>query len=105
MREEELNHLTYAETLELSQLCYPALRDNELLVVCGLNGANTLVESEKLPHNIDHFYTMTEYNLNQMLEYTNFRDIRMHPLKLYVFSKNPLNYGGLTVTSIFHFSI
>ena len=100
--EQELNHLTHAETLEFLGLCNKALREGGLLIVYGLNGANPLVGSENLAHNIDHFYTMTEYSLNQMLEYAKFRDIRMHPLKLYVFWKNPLNYVGLAVTSFFH---
>ena len=100
--EQELNHLTHAETLEFLQLCRPALKDNGLMIVYGLNGANPLVGSENLAHNIDHFYTMTEYSLNQMLEYAGFRNIRMHPLKLYVFWKNPLNYVGLAVTGFFH---
>lgn len=100
--EQELNHLTHAETLEFLQLCHEALREGGLLVVYGLNGANPLVGSENLAHNIDHFYTMTEYSLNQMLEYAHFKDVRMHPLKLYVFWKNPLNYVGLAVTGFLH---
>jgi 2-polyprenyl-3-methyl-5-hydroxy-6-metoxy-1,4-benzoquinol methylase len=100
--EQELNHLTHAETLEFLELCHRSLRDGGLLIVYGLNGANPLVGSENLAHNIDHFYTMTEYSLNQMLQYAKFREIRMHPLKLYVFWKNPLNYVGLAVTSVLH---
>lgn len=100
--EQELNHLTHAETLEFLGLCNKALREGGLLIVYGLNGANPLVGSENLAHNIDHFYTMTEYSLNQMLEYAKFHDVRMHPLKLYVFWKNPLNYVGLAVTGFFH---
>lgn len=100
--EQELNHLTHAETLEFLDLCNVALRKGGLLVVYGLNGANPLVGSENLAHNIDHFYTMTEYSLNQMLEYTGFSEIRVFPLKLYVFWKNPLNYVGLAVTGFFH---
>lgn len=100
--EQELNHLTHAETLEFLQLCHKALREGGLLVVYGLNGANPLVGSENLAHNIDHFYTMTEYSFTQMLQYAKFREIRVHPLKLYVFWKNPLNYVGLAVTGFFH---
>jgi 2-polyprenyl-3-methyl-5-hydroxy-6-metoxy-1,4-benzoquinol methylase len=100
--EQELNHLTHAETLEFLGLCRSALKENGVLIVYGLNGANPLVGSENLAHNIDHFYTMTEYSLNQMLEYADFREIRMHPLKLYVFWKNPLNYVGLATTGFFH---
>jgi len=98
--EQELNHLTHAETFEFLALCNKALRKDGLLLVYGLNGANPLVSAENLAHNIDHFYTMTEYSFNQILEYSNFRDIRIHPLKLYVFWKNPLNYVGLAVTTL-----
>ncbi len=98
--EQELNHLTHAETIEFLDLCYAALRKDGLLMVYGLNGANPLVSSENLAHNIDHFYTMTEYSFNQLLELSNFRDIHIHPLKLYVFWKNPLNYVGLAVTTL-----
>lgn len=100
--EQELNHLTHAETLEFLQLCHKALREGGLLISYGLNGANPLVGSENLAHNIDHFYTMTEYSFTQMLGYAKFREIRIHPLKLYIFWKNPLNYVGLVTTGFFH---
>jgi hypothetical protein len=35
-----------------------------------------------------------------VLELAGFRDIRVMPLKLYVFWKNPLNYVGLAVTTL-----
>ena len=103
--EQELNHLTHAETFEFLALCNKALRKDGLLLVYGLNGANPLVSAENLAHNIDHFYTMTEYSFNQILEYSKFRDIHIHPLKLYVFWKNPLNYVGLAVTTVLEFTM
>ena len=66
-----------------------------------MNGANPLVGSENLAHNIDHFNTFTEHSLHQVLELANFSDIRVLPLKLYVFWTNPLNYVGLLVTGFF----
>jgi hypothetical protein len=71
------------------------------LVVYGLNGANPMVGSENLSHNIDHFNTFTEYSLGQTLELAGFSDIETYPLKLYVFWTNPLNYVGLAITSVY----
>ena len=65
-----------------------------------MNGANPLVGSENLAHNIDHFYLVTEYSLTQLLELGGFRQVRPFALKLYVFWKNPLNYVGLAVTTV-----
>jgi hypothetical protein len=76
------------------------LKDGGTLVTYTLNGANPLVGAENLAHNIDHFYTVTEYSFNQLLEISGFRKIKIYPLKLYVFWKNPLNYVGLVSTFI-----
>jgi 2-polyprenyl-3-methyl-5-hydroxy-6-metoxy-1,4-benzoquinol methylase len=97
--EQELNHLTLDEQLEFLELCRRNLQPGGLLIVYGLNGANPLVGSENLSHNIDHFNTFTDYSLAQMLKLGGFVDIKVLPLKLYVFWKNPLNYVGLAVTT------
>jgi hypothetical protein len=65
-----------------------------------MNGANPLVGSENLSHNIDHFYNVTEYSLQQILELAGFSQVKVFALRLYVFWKNPLNYVGLAVTSV-----
>lgn len=96
--EQELNHLTLDEQIEFLQLCRRSLRPGGLVLVYGLNGANPLVGSENLSHNIDHFNTFTEYSLKQILELGGFESPRTLPLKIYVFWKNPLNYVGLAVT-------
>jgi len=70
------------------------------VVVYAMNGANPLVGSENLAHNIDHFYNLTEYSLEQVLNLSGYRNVRVFPLKLYVFWKNPLNYVGLAVTTV-----
>jgi SAM-dependent methyltransferase len=98
--EQELNHLTLEEQIEFLQLCKRALRPGGLLFVYGLNGANPLVGSENLSHNIDHFNTFTEYSLGQILELGGFGNVRTLPLKIYVFWKNPLNYVGLVITGL-----
>ena len=98
--EQELNHLTLDEQIDFLELCRERLKPGGLLVVYGLNGANPLVGSENLAHNIDHFNTFTDYSLKQILELAGFTAIRTMPLKLYVFWKNPLNYVGLAVTTI-----
>ncbi len=98
--EQELNHLTLDEQLEFLGLCRRSLKPGGLMVVYGLNGANPLVGSENLAHNIDHFNTFTDYSLKQVLQLAGFERIKVMPLKLYVFWKNPLNYVGLAVTSV-----
>lgn len=98
--EQELSHLTHAETIAFLKLCRSRLKKDGRLITYTLNGANPLVGAENLAHNIDHFYTVTEYSFNQLLELSGFRDIRIYPLKLYVFWKNPLNYVGLVSTFI-----
>ena len=45
-----------------------ALRPGGRVVVYAMNGANPLVGSENLSHNIDHFYNVTEYSLEQILQ-------------------------------------
>jgi SAM-dependent methyltransferase len=96
--EQELNHLTLDEQIEFLQMCRRALRKNGIVFVYGLNGANPLVGSENLSHNIDHFNTFTEHSLGQVLELAGFVNIRTLPLAIYVFWTNPLNYVGLTFT-------
>lgn len=98
--EQELNHLTLDETLDFLRLCRATLRPGGQVVVYAMNGANPLVGSENLSHNIDHFYNLTEYSLQQVLELAGFRDVRVFALKLYVFWTNPLNYVGLAMTSV-----
>ncbi|HUO67321.1 MAG TPA: class I SAM-dependent methyltransferase, partial [Gammaproteobacteria bacterium] len=99
--EQELNHLTLDETIAFLRLCHARLRRGGLLVSYGLNGANPFVGSENLSHNIDHFYTFTEYSFGQILTLGGFPQSRVLDLKLYVFWKNPLNYVGLAVTKGF----
>ena len=99
--EQELNHLTLEEQLKFLHLCKASLRPGGFVMVYGLNGANPMVGSENLSHNIDHFNTFTEYSLTQILELAGFERVTTLPLKLYVFWKNPLNYVGLAVTSTY----
>jgi SAM-dependent methyltransferase len=99
--EQELNHLTIEETIEFLRLCRGALLPRGRIIVYAMNGANPLVGSENIAHNIDHFYNVTEHSLQQILKLGGFTDISVFPLKLYVFWKNPLNYVGLAVTATF----
>src|SRR5580693_8453428 len=93
--EQELNHLTMDETIAFLQLCRVALRPGGRVIVYAMNGANPLVGSENLAHNIDHFYNLTEYSIGQVLQLAGFESIEPFALKLYVFWKNPFNYVGL----------
>jgi 2-polyprenyl-3-methyl-5-hydroxy-6-metoxy-1,4-benzoquinol methylase len=99
--EQKLNHLTLDETIAFLRLCHGRLRRGGLLIANGLNGANPFVGPENLSHNIDHFYTVTEYSFQQILALGGFPQARVMDVKLYVFWKNPLNYVGLAATTIF----
>jgi len=98
--EQELNHLTLDETIAFLNLCRLALRPGGRVIVYAMNGANPLVGSENLAHNIDHFYNLTEYSIAQVLQLAGFRSVHPFALKLYVFWKNPFNYVGLAVTGL-----
>ena len=98
--EQELNHLTLDEQIAFLRLARRNLKPAGLLMVYGLNGANPLVGSENLAHNVDHFNLFTDYSLKQVLKLGGFVNVKVMPLKLYVFWKNPLNYVGLAVTSL-----
>jgi SAM-dependent methyltransferase len=97
--EQELNHLTIDETIAFLDLCRRALKPGGQIIVYAMNGANPLVGSENLAHNIDHFYNVTEYSLGQLLQLGGFHKVRPFALKLYVFWKNPANYVGLAITA------
>ena len=103
--EQELNHLTLEETVAFLRLCHGALRPGGSVIVYAMNGANPLVGSENLAHNIDHFYNVTEHSLSQILRLAGFEQIRPFALRLYVFWKNPLNYVGLAVTALLQFGM
>jgi len=98
--EQELNHLTIDETIAFLKLCRGALRPGGNVIVYAMNGANPLVGSENLAHNIDHFYNLTEHSIGQLLQLGGFENVRPFALKLYVFWTNPLNYVGLAITSV-----
>lgn len=100
--EQELNHLTKGEMIEFLKLCRQSLKPGGTLIVYGLNGANPITGPEALAMNLDHFHTLTEYSLRQVLELCGFERIRPFPLKLYVFYRNPLNYAGIVLTGLLH---
>ena len=99
--EQELNHLTKQEMLEFLTLCREKLKDGGILIAHGLNGANPITGSEALAQNFDHYNTFTEYTLRQILEYCGFGNIKVIPLKLYVFYANPLNYILIFVSALY----
>lgn len=99
--EQEINHLTLDEAIEFLDLCRLRLRPGGVLWTYGLNGANPLVGAENLAHNVDHFFLLTDYSYGQLLQLAGFKEIKTHPLELYVFKGNPLNYVGLAVTRLF----
>lgn len=95
--EQEINHLTKEEIVIYMKLFRDNLNEGGRLIVHSLNGANPIVGSENLSLNYDHFNTFTENSLLDIFKYCNFSNIKIFPLKLYVFYKNPLNYIGILV--------
>jgi len=103
--EQELNHLTLDESLSFLVASRKSLHKDGLLLVYAMNGAHPLYGAENLAHNIDHFYTVTEFSLKQIMTAGGFTDVKIHPLKLYVFWKNPMNYVGLAITGVIDFTV
>lgn len=99
--EQEINHLTKEELLHFFRLCHISLKENGVLIVHALNGANPITGSESLAQNFDHYNTFTEYSLEQALKYSDFDDVKIMPLRLYVFYKNPLNYFLIVLDAIY----
>lgn len=100
MCEQELNHLTADEMVEFLQLVWSRLSDGGTLICHGLNGANPVVGAETLAQNFDHFNTFTSYSLTQVLEYTQFKNIQIFGLHLYVFYRNPMNYVAWGISAV-----
>lgn len=98
--EQEINHLTKEEILIFLDLCRKSLVEGGTLLVHSLNGANPITGSEALAQNFDHYNTLTEYSLRQILEHAGFREVNVFPLNLYVFYNNPLNYVALLADRI-----
>jgi 2-polyprenyl-3-methyl-5-hydroxy-6-metoxy-1,4-benzoquinol methylase len=93
----EINHLTKDEILDFLPLCHNSLREGGTLILHTINGGNPITGIELYAINFDHYNTFTENSLRQVLGYTNFKDVQVQPLKLYVFFGNPLNYVGMAV--------
>jgi len=98
--EQEINHLTKEEILSFLGLCLRSLRPGGTLIFHSLNGANPFVGSENLALNFDHYNTFTEQSLLQVLKYSGYSNIKILPLKLYVFYKNPFNYVGIALDAL-----
>jgi nucleoside-diphosphate-sugar epimerase/2-polyprenyl-3-methyl-5-hydroxy-6-metoxy-1,4-benzoquinol methylase len=98
---QELNHLTKEEMVAFLQRCHANLKPGGRLIVYGLNGANPITGAENLAHNFDHYNTFTEYSLRQVLTYSGFNAVKVIPLNLYVFYKNPLNYVLMLIDALY----
>ena len=97
--QQELNHLSREEVFQWLSLCYQALKPGGRLLCYGLNGSNPLLGSGNLSQNVDHFFNLSEYRLQQLLEHSGFEGIRVLHCSPYVFWENPLNYVGLAATT------
>jgi len=99
--EQELNHLTKDEIIEFLKLAWTKIKPGGRLIAHALNGANPITGPEALAQNFDHYNTFTEYTMRQVLEYTNFRNVKVVPLHLYVFWNNPLNYVLMAMSQLY----
>jgi SAM-dependent methyltransferase len=99
--EQELNHLTKEEIIEFLNLAWSKLKPSGTLLAHALNGANPITGPEALAQNFDHYNTFTEYTMRQVMEYSNFENVRVFPLNLYVFWNNPLNYVLLGISALY----
>jgi len=99
--EQELNHLTKDEIIEFLKLANSKLNTGGRLISHALNGANPITGSEALAQNFDHYNTFTEYTMKQVLNYTGFKEVKVFPLHLYVFWKNPANYVLITMSALY----
>lgn len=99
--EQEINHLTKQEIIEFLQLCRDSLKPRGNLFVHALNGANPITGAEALAQNFDHYNTFTEYTMQQVLKHTDYKQITVFPLNLYVFYRNPLNYILIVVSALY----
>lgn len=99
--EQEINHLTKEEILAFLKLCFDSLNDDGILIIHAVNGANPITGSEGLAQNFDHYNTFTEYTMTQVLRHSQFSDVRVIPLKLYVFYKNPVNYALIILEALY----
>lgn len=102
--EQEINHLTKEEIIKFLSLCRSNLTNDGKLIVHSLNGANPITGSEAQAQNFNHYNTLTEYSLKQILLHAGFKNIKVFPLNLYIFYNNPLNYVGMLLNAILNLS-
>lgn len=99
--EQEINHLTKEEILEFLVLANTKLNKDGKLIMHALNGANPITGAEALAQNFDHYNTFTEYTMKQALTHTGYKDVKVVPLHLYVFWKNPANYVLIAISALY----
>ena len=99
--EQELNHLTKDEIVEFLKLANSKINPGGRLISHALNGANPITGAEALAQNFDHYNTFTEYTMKQVLTHTGFKDVKVIPLHLYVFWKNPANYVLIAMSALY----
>lgn len=100
--EQEINHLTKDEIRAFLRLCKGKLRQNGMLIVHSMNGANPITGPEAVAQNFDHYNAFTTYSLEQILLHCGFAKAKVIPLHLYVFRGNPLNYIAWGLAALLH---
>lgn len=100
--EQEVNHLTREEFLELLGKCYESLRPQGKLLLVAANCANPLIATEHPGNNWDHYMFTAEGNLTQAFEHIGFTSVTPMALDFYVLWRNPANYVAKLFTMTFH---
>lgn len=99
--EQEINHLTKEEIVPFLHMCRDSLKPGGNLFLHALNGANPITGAEALAQNFDHYNTFTEYTMRQVLEFAEYKEVKVFPLTLYVFYRNPLNYILIAASALY----
>lgn len=100
--EQEINHLTRSEFLELLDKCHKSLTQGGRLLLIAANCTNPLISTEHPGNNWDHYLHTAEGNLTQAFNHIGFKSITPMSLDFYVLWTNPANYVAKLLTSSFH---
>lgn len=98
--EQEINHLTRDEFLDLLRLIRPRLAEGGRVVLNATNYANPLLSPDHSAHNIDHFSGWTTHSLEQAFDATGYSRCVCHGLDNYVLYTNPMNYVAKAFTGL-----
>jgi 2-polyprenyl-3-methyl-5-hydroxy-6-metoxy-1,4-benzoquinol methylase len=98
--EQEINHLTRDEFLDLLALIKPRLKQGGRVALNATNYANPILSPDHGAHNINHFSGWTTHSLTQAFEHAGYSRCICHGLDNYVLYGNPFNYVAKGLTAL-----